>query len=296
MQGTPDSHRISNYILEKLADINDTKVSLEFIMKLNEITKNPDVEINEVAKLIEREPNMCAQLMRLSNTAYFSRGQRIGSVNQAIMRLGLDVVKRLIVSFGIFDIASDKIQFPFFNETDFLKSNIAGAMISEEVARMSGFKEKDEIYICTLLRDFGVSVLKQYFPDLFQNIFSTMQAKKWPFRLSCMMICGIDHHQISTQIFSQWKLPIIIASVFNNDQAMHKKLVLMERIYGHVDYILKKYNYGQWDPYSIPSERSINLFVKNEDFDIEVKRKMAEADKFMTLLTMALKEASSRIC
>jgi len=275
MQGTPDSQMISRYILEKLPDIDDTRVPLEFIMKLNEITKNPDVDINDVARLIEREPNMCAQLMRLSNTAYFSRGQRIGSVNQAITRLGLNIVKRLIVSFGIFDLASDRVIFPFFNETDFLKSSIAGAMISEEVARISGLADTDEIYICTLLRDFGVFVLKQYFPDLFENIFSIVLDKKWPFGFTCLNVCGIDHHYIASLLFSQWKLPILIASASTADEARNKKLVLMKRIYGHVDYILKKRDYGQWDPYSIPSERSVNLITANDAFDISVNRKMA---------------------
>jgi HD-like signal output (HDOD) protein len=291
MHGTPDSQMISAHILENLAAINDTRVPLEFILKLNDITRRPDVEINEVAKLIEREPNMCAQFMRLSNTAYFSRGQRIGSVNQAIVRLGLDTVNRIIVSFGIFDIASDTLKYPFFNEADFLKSSIAGAMISEEVARICGVPDTDEIYICTLLRNFGVFILKQYFPDLFETVFSIVHEKKWPFSFTCLMACGIDHHQISSRIFSQWKLPILIADPPAPDDARNKKLVLVKRIFGHVDYLLKKNDYGQWDPYSIPSERSVNLFSKNEDFDISVKRILAEADEFTTQLIQSFNES-----
>jgi len=296
MQGTPDAQMIADYILDRLPDIHDTQVPLEFIMQINEITRDPYVEINEVAKLIEREPNMCAQLMRLSNTAHFSRGQRIGSVNQAIMRLGLNIVKRLIVSFGIFDVVSDKLALPFFNETDFLKSNIAGAMISEEVARISGVPDTDEVYICTLLRDFGVFILKQYFPDIFENIFSIVHEKKWPFGFACKLVCGIDHFQIAGRMFAQWKLPILIADVPREDEARNKKIVLIKRIYGHVDYLLKKVSYGQWDPYSIPSERSINLFAKNEAFDMSVRRIVAEANGFVTLLIEALKEASPGIC
>ncbi len=296
MQGTPDAQMISDYVLDRLPDINDTQVPLEFIMQLNAITRDPDVEINEVAKLIEREPNMCAQLMRLSNTAHFSRGQRIGSVNQAIMRLGLTIVKRLIISFGIFDVASDKIALPYFNETDFLKSNIAGAMISEEVARISGVADTDEIYICTLLRDFGVFILKQYFPDIFEDIFSIVHEKKWPFSFTCRTVYGIDHYRIASLMFAQWKLPILIAAVPKDDEARNKKLVLIKRIYGHVDYLLKKFSYGQWDPYLIPSERSINLFAKNEAFDTSVRRIVAESNGFVTLLIDALKEASPGVC
>ena len=60
MQGTPDAQMISDYVLDRLPDINDTQVPLEFIMQLNAITRDPDVEINEVAKLIEREPRESA--------------------------------------------------------------------------------------------------------------------------------------------------------------------------------------------------------------------------------------------
>jgi HD-like signal output (HDOD) protein len=286
----PELNDISSLILEKLSTINNTRAPLEFIVQLRKLTKNPDVNISAVARLIECEPNLCAQLLRLSNSAYFSRSQRINSVNQSIMRLGLDTVERIIISCGIFDLAADQSKFPFFNGADFLKSNIAGAIISEEVAWKAGFRDLDEIYTCTLLRDFGVFILKQYFPDQFKRIFELIHEKKWPFRLACETVCGIDQRKISALLFAQWKMPILSASS-GQDEANARKLTLIERIQGHVDYLLKKNGMGEWDPYSIPSERSINLFSPGPEFDVTIKKLLAEAESFMAMLAGAIGEA-----
>ena len=56
----------------------------------------PNVSIQDIAKIIQRESLLSSQIIRLSNSAYFGGRSRINSVADAIIRIGMSNLKRWI--------------------------------------------------------------------------------------------------------------------------------------------------------------------------------------------------------
>ena len=62
---------------------------------------DPDVNIKDIAKNVEKEQVISLKILRLVNSAYFSLPKKIDSIEEAVIMLGLNQIKILIIASGI---------------------------------------------------------------------------------------------------------------------------------------------------------------------------------------------------
>lgn len=67
-------------------------------LALTELMRDPDVEMASVAELIQQDPAVAARVLRLCNSAFFSAGREVTSIQQAATRLGLDTLRRVVLA------------------------------------------------------------------------------------------------------------------------------------------------------------------------------------------------------
>lgn len=60
-----------------------------------------DVEIKDIAKNVEKEQVISLKVLRLVNSAYFSLPKKIDSIEEAVIMLGLNQVKILVIASGV---------------------------------------------------------------------------------------------------------------------------------------------------------------------------------------------------
>ncbi|GAB4176453.1 MAG: hypothetical protein Kow00108_11780 [Calditrichia bacterium] len=92
-------------------EINDESI-IKIINKIESLPVLPSVynkfieavekekSIREIAKIVEKDVSISTKILSLSNKAYFG-GSEITSTNQAIMRLGLNTLREIILTVGI---------------------------------------------------------------------------------------------------------------------------------------------------------------------------------------------------
>ena len=69
--------------------------------KLLSILSDPNSGAGEVEKELRYDPGLTANIIRIANSAYFGGGGEIGSVRQAIVRLGWDKMRQLVVASSV---------------------------------------------------------------------------------------------------------------------------------------------------------------------------------------------------
>jgi len=67
---------------------------------INQVNE-PDVKIKDIARNVEKEQVISLKVLRLVNSAYFSLPKKIDSIEEAVIMLGLNQVKTLIIASGI---------------------------------------------------------------------------------------------------------------------------------------------------------------------------------------------------
>ena len=160
---TDDTYRI----MTTLANIEHLGAPPDLTMRLFKLAKTENADFEDIARLIVQNPPICASLLKLANSVYYSRGYPVANVSQSIAHLGIKTVVNFVLAFemiGMFHAREDLAQFDL---NAFWKSSLAGAMLAQEIAIKLEVLDTESVFLSGLLRDIGVLVIRQYFPGHF---------------------------------------------------------------------------------------------------------------------------------
>jgi HD-like signal output (HDOD) protein len=71
--------------------------------EMSRLLASPDASTGDIAALIRQEPAISAKLLQLVNSSFFCRGNRVSDVRVAVTRLGLRLVRSVVVSMSVFE-------------------------------------------------------------------------------------------------------------------------------------------------------------------------------------------------
>lgn len=180
--------------------------------------QDPDVEISEVAAIIEQDPALLARIVGVANSAYFAYPEAITTAEEAIIQvLGLDTTKSLALSIilcGPFDAARCK----GFQLERFWLESIFTATLAQNLAPL--FKGADspnsgEAYLAGLLHRIGLLAMVHLYPDELSEVAEACQH-------SCDMatrhqlersLLQVDHAEVGSWLARKWHLPRMVVAV-----------------------------------------------------------------------------------
>ena len=256
-------------IMHAITNMEHIGTPPELAFRLFAIAKRETSSIEQIAQEILKNPTVSAALLKLSNSAYYSRGMPIENVHQAIVHLGIKTVINLIIAvemIGTFENREDRSSFDI---NQYWKRSLALALLAQEIALIERREDTESAFLSGLLFDIGVLVLRQYFPDAFAEICELMSGKKCCFAEACGTIGYLDHHQIGRLIAMRWNLPKKILYVFAGpseslldyvEVTANRNTVLFS------DYQLTLNGIYAWDAHQKADPNHAKLFAPGEEF------------------------------
>jgi len=71
------------------------------LMQVMQLISEPEPDIGEIVEVMSRDTAMCQRILRLINSAYFGVSNKVSSINQAILILGLDYLREWVYLMGM---------------------------------------------------------------------------------------------------------------------------------------------------------------------------------------------------
>ena len=181
--------------------------------KVLETCNNPKSSPNDLNRVISLDPVLAAQVLRLINSAYYSLRQPISSLTRAIIMLGINTVKNLVLSCAILEQLRYKQSFRTLSGEKFWAHSLGVGVIAKCLAKVKGISlaEQEEFFICGLLHDLGKIPLNQKFPDEYSQALDMAERSHWPLNQAESAVFGIDHATVGGWIARKWRLsaPVI---------------------------------------------------------------------------------------
>ena len=78
----------------------------EVFQELREALARPGVDTGQLGGIIQRDPGMAAKTLQLVNSAFFGMRKSVADPREAVAYLGVDIVRTLVLSKGIFEASS----------------------------------------------------------------------------------------------------------------------------------------------------------------------------------------------
>lgn len=142
------------------------------VQKLIQTLNQDDVPLSEIARILSADQVLCAKVLRLANSAYYSAPRTISTVKQALRMLGLGAVRTLVVSTSM---AASFKPIPDFDLKRFWIYSLHTAVAAKYLARrVAALSDVDLVFTVGLLHGIGWLVkitgmaneMKRLSPDL----------------------------------------------------------------------------------------------------------------------------------
>lgn len=192
----------------KILQLVDKKVDLpplpEVMLRLEAKVDDPDVDIEEIALIIESEPVLAGRLLKLSNSVFFGGGRDpVEDLAGAILRLGLKMVLDLTFTLEMPNLFK-KVRIP--NQRQFWQHSLAVAVFSRIFCvRFDNVKcEPDLCYISGLMHDIGVMVFSYLIPNEYSNFIRDNWSDGSPLDELEDKVFGINHAQLGALFIKKW--------------------------------------------------------------------------------------------
>jgi len=175
------------------------------VAKISKMVESPTTSSADVGKVISQDQVLSAQILRMANSPFFGMSRKISSVTQALVILGFDVIKGLVLTSSVFEMMQKSI-------VGLWEHSIGSAATARVLANLVGQSEEEEVSVAGLLHDLGKVVMSVQLEDKARDeIVALVQKKKTSRYEAENEVLGFTHAQVGLWLAEHWKLPQSLA-------------------------------------------------------------------------------------
>ncbi len=203
-------HLLANEALKQLASqIGELPPMPKAYTQLCQALRSPESSLAEVGHIIEKDVAMTAKILQLVNSAFFGLRQHVSSAVQAASYLGVDTLKTLILTVGLFSHA-EKLSFPSqFSLEAFQQHSLAVSKYTRLICESQDVSKDlaNDAFTGGILHDTGMLVLAASCPEEYLSVYDYAYINGMQITDAEMEILGCTHAEIGAYLLGIWGLP-----------------------------------------------------------------------------------------
>ncbi len=175
------------------------------------LTSKEDTTLTDIADLISKDIGISAKILKVSNSAFYSFPQQIGSIHQAVPILGTNAVRSLVLSFSFLSLKGGSKASKFDFE-QFWQRSLAQAVAAKLIIEKVNNADSEEIFISGLLQNLGELIFAKTFPVKYGEVLKKGEENEHGFLELEEKIIGANHCQTGFEVAKNWGFPDILLS------------------------------------------------------------------------------------
>jgi len=174
-------------------------------IRIVQACSRPGVDSRDLAQLVANDPVLTAELLRISNSAYFGLVSQVKSVSRAVTVLGNRALRNLMLCLSMRDaLRSDAI--PGFNIDVYWEDALRRAVSARILAELARL-DPEECFTAGLLQDFGLLVLLFLNPDKVEHWGRLSESTPDDRRDIEVDLFHSTHDEVGLTLAHSWDLP-----------------------------------------------------------------------------------------
>ena len=175
-----------------------------------DLAQRPEADIAEIARVISKDPALATKILRTVNSSFYGRSQHVSTVSHALVILGLQSVKTLVLGFSLVSNLS-KTKAKGFKHLEYWRRSIFAATAARTIAARLNIVQQEEALLVALLMDIGMLVLDQVLGEQYGEIYHAAPSHE-QLALAEQQALQMTHAEVSQLLAEQWKLPPVLTT------------------------------------------------------------------------------------
>ncbi len=190
----------------------------EITLKIVSIVEDPNSTAQDLHAVISKDPALCTRILKVVNSAFYGLPGQIGSINRAIVLLGLNAVKNIAIAASLSKMFKGGQLTPTFSAKDLWSHSLAVGTATKLIAESMRMGLVDEAFLSGLLHDVGLMVEMQWDRNKLSEVLD--KTSKSPAGTSSVTleeaIYGASHQDFGAALSEKWKFPKSFTNVIGH--------------------------------------------------------------------------------
>lgn len=187
-----------------LSDVEKLPPSPQILPQLLGLLNDDNSSFDEIVQLVSIDLSLAAQVLRLSNSAYYGAATKTYDLADAVQRIGLREVYRLIAMICSKDILGGASTLFDMEAGALWKYSLACALSMEAMAEIVGGENPSTAYTIGLLHSLGKIVLSTREPEIYQKVFELIEHDSLGIAQAERKILGYDNAMVAGALLRKW--------------------------------------------------------------------------------------------
>ena len=171
------------------------------LQEAQRLAENPNTTIARLAEVIGHDQALAGNVLKAVNAPTYGFPGRITSVQNALVLLGFNIVKSLLLSSVVFESASGDM-------AGLWRHSSGCAVACRELGRLLNMKNTDDFFIAGLLHDIGKVITAAQLPEAHEGIVRLTRGQDIVFLEAEERVLGMAHPHIGAWLAEHWNLPV----------------------------------------------------------------------------------------
>jgi len=248
------------------------------VHKLNVLSDNDKSTVQEMARIVSSDQVLSARILRLANSPSYGF-YRVSTISNAMILLGVNVVKSLALSSSIFAIMEK-------DSVGLWEHSLAVGTAANLIARKLGLAECEEIATAGLLHDIGKVIISIKCSEAEKDILTLVRERRMYTMEAEREIIDTDHAEVGGWLSKSWFLPDKLSEpiTFHHNVASSENHRIKTAVVHIADVLICASGFGNsgesfvpavqkiaWDTLKLNEQLLAELVDEVEDKLVEVK-------------------------
>ena len=180
-------------------------------VQLLEITRDPDVSINDIAKLIKTDQGLASRILRTVNSSFYGLSKPCSTIERAMGFLGIKAIKALVLGFSVARMTKGVSNDSDFDMSAYWRRTICAAAGARHIAIVARACDPDEAFTAGLFQDMGMLACYTTIGDQYAPVLAKSADDHSKLSEIEQESLGFTHAQIGAELARKWRISDAIA-------------------------------------------------------------------------------------
>jgi HD-like signal output (HDOD) protein len=177
----------------------------KIVQELIQSFQNDDVDIDSIISKLTKDQALTAKVLRLANSVRYGGNRKVGSAHDAVVMLGMDALRTLVLASGI----TGAFKYPAtFDRKQFWRQSFAVAEISKWLAPFAKL-DRETAFTCGMLHNIGTILVVITAPQAAEKFLTETGAIREKCEIDAM---GFSTSDVSSELANRWQFPTSIVN------------------------------------------------------------------------------------
>lgn len=176
-------------------------------LALTDAARDARKGLSDMQAIVQRDPAMSTKVLQLVNSAYFGNTAPIASIQQAIMYLGIELLKGLALGGNVFATLG-KTGIDGFSLEGLQTRSLRTACLAKRF--VADPRRAEEAFTAALVADVGQIIIAMSLRKGYQDVLRQARDSRRPLHAVELETLGVTHAEIGAYLLGVWGLPFSI--------------------------------------------------------------------------------------